>query len=88
MFQKIEKEKSGYQLYDFGNHYELHSRFGIYRGNLKQVATYAVTELGFEVDEIELGVLEMNKQFHNGAEFGIMRRFMYTFDKETNAKLH
>jgi len=88
MFQRVEKEKSGYQLYDFGSHYELHCRSGIYRGDLKKICKYAVIDLDFDVSEIELGVMEMNKHFHNAAEFGIMRKFMFTFDNETNTQLH
>ena len=88
MFQPLEKEVSGYQLYDLGSHYELHSRFGIYRGNLKKICTYAVIELGFDADEIELAIVEMNEHLHNSAEFGSLRRFMFTFDNESNAKLH
>lgn len=82
MFKPVESEKTGYQLFDLGNKYQLRSARGIYTGTLKQVTTYAVLELGFSVDEIELGVLEMEKQFHNGAEYGIFKRFMWTFDKE------
>lgn len=88
MFQKYERDMVGYKLYDFGSHYELHFRSGIYRGNLKQVTTYAVIEHGFDVNEIEIGILEMDKHFHNGAEYGMYKRFMWTFDKETNENLH
>jgi hypothetical protein len=79
----------GYKLLDLTTHYELHWRKGVFRGDLKKITTYAVLELGFETDEIELAVLEMNKHFHNGSEFGMMRRFMFTFEtNETNMKLH
>lgn len=82
MFKPVESEKLGYQLFDLGNKYQLRSPKGIYTGTLKQVATYAVLELGFSVEEIEIGVLEMEKHFHNGAEYGVFKRFMWTFDKE------
>jgi hypothetical protein len=88
MFQPLEKEIIGYRLYDLVSHYELHCRKGIYRGDLKKICKYAVIDLGFALNEIELGVLEMNKHFHNAAEFGVLRHFMFTFDNETNAKLH
>lgn len=89
MFQKLERSSSkGYQLIDFGSHWEMHSSKGIYRGGFRQVCTYAVLELGFSMKELEIGVVEMEKTFHNGAEFGIFKRFMYTFDKENNSALH
>jgi hypothetical protein len=89
MFQPLENNiVLGYKLFDFGSHYELHWRKGVFRGDLKKITTYAVIDLGFEVDEIELAVVEMNKHFHNAAEFGIMRRFMFTFDNESDIKLH
>lgn len=84
MFQKIDKEFKGYQLYDHGSYYELHSPFGIYRGNLSQVTNHAVIELGFEFKEIELGVLELERNFDDLAEFGVMRTFMYTTSRRSN----
>ncbi len=88
MFQRIDIDKVGYQLYDFGSHWELHCRKGIFRGNLKQVCTYAVMEHGFSMKELEMGVLEMEKHFHNGAEYGIFKRFMWSFDRETDKSLN
>lgn len=80
MFHVVEKDMSGYKLFDFGSWYELHSKFGVYRGTLRQVSVYAVIELGFEVSEIEIGVLEMEKHFHDAAEYGIMKKFIYSFN--------
>ena len=88
MFQKLEKDLIGYQLRDLGSSYEFHSRYGIYRGSIKDIIVYAVYNLGFKSREIILGVSEMDKNFHNCAEFGTMKRFMYTFDNETNSQLH
>lgn len=88
MFLKLERSSSkGYQLYDFGSYWEFHSHKGVFRGQMKQVVTYAVVEFGFGTTEMETAVIEMEKQFHNGAEFGIMRRFMFTFEKKVD-QLH
>jgi hypothetical protein len=89
MFQTLENPiVSGYQLHDLGSYYELHSRKGVFRGDLKKVCAYAVLELGFESNEIALAVSEMYDHWHNAAAFGIMRHFMYTFDNESNSQLH
>jgi hypothetical protein len=80
--KNLERELTGYKLYDLGSLYELHSSRGIFRGSLAQVSTYAVLKLGFNIKEIELGVLEMERNFHDGAEYGVRKSFMFTFDKE------
>ena len=81
MFQKVERDSTkGYTLYDLGYRWEIHGPTGIFSGNLKQVMTYAVMELGFSFNELEIGVMEMEKHFHDGAEYGIFKRFMWSFD--------
>jgi len=83
MFQSTEVKGSGYKLIDKGNDlWQMVTPKGIFTGSLKQVCTYSVIELGFEVNELELGVLEMNKHFHNAAEYGIFKRFMWSYDLE------
>lgn len=82
MFKPLESDKLGYQLFDLGNKYALKGPKGIYQGSLRQVCAYAVQELGFSIEEIELGVLEMERHFHNAAEYGVFKGFMFTFDKE------
>ena len=83
MFEPMQRDVVGYQLYDLaeGGWMIVHSR-GFFTGNMKQVCTYAVLELGFEINELEYAILEMHKEFHNAAEFGMYRSFLYTFDKE------
>lgn len=81
MLQKeIESPRKGYKLIDFGSHWEFHSYKGVKKGNFKQICTYAVVEFGFSPNEFEIAVQEMEKYFHNGAEFGMFKRFMWTFD--------
>ncbi len=82
MLAKDNVQRVGYKLFDCGDHWELHFNGGKFSGNLKQVCTYAVHQLEFSMAELEMGVLEMNKHFHDGAEYGIFKRFMWTFDKE------
>ncbi|NJO48150.1 MAG: hypothetical protein HC840_00380 [Leptolyngbyaceae cyanobacterium RM2_2_4] len=84
MFQAIQaKSGSGYKLVDKGmGVYQLLTPKDVFTGSLKQVCTYSVLELGFSISEIELGILEMEKHFHNAAEYGIFKRFMWTYDTE------
>lgn len=83
MFLAVQTKISGYKLFDSGNGiYKLMAPTGIYTGSLKQVSTFAVVKFGFDINEIEIGVLEMEKHFHNAAEYGIFKRFMWSYDAE------
>jgi hypothetical protein len=83
MFQVSKLPSSGYKLFDRGNGvYSMQTPKGIFTGSLKQVCKFSVNELGFQISEIEIGILEMEKHFHNGAEYGIFKSFMFTFDAE------
>lgn len=83
MFTPSLTKTSGYQLLDKGSGlWQIKSPVGIFTGNLKQVCTYAVLRLGFELNELEIGVLEMEKHWHNAAEYGIFKRFMWSYDSE------
>jgi hypothetical protein len=87
MFQVIKQPISGYKLFDKGNGlYQLRTPKGVFTGSLKQVCNFSVIELGFDVSEIEMGVIEMEKHFHNAAEYGIFKRFMWTYDAEEQDK--
>jgi hypothetical protein len=82
MFHKLERSPSkGYQLFNLGSHWELHSSTGVFKGDLKKVCTYAVIQLGFPFRELEVAVEYMEKELHDGAEFGIYKSFMFTFDR-------
>lgn len=83
MFQSVQKSSSGYKLLDKGNGiYQMVTPKGIFTGNLRQVCTYCVLELDFQIKEIEIGVMEMEKHFHNAAEYGIFKSFMWSYDQE------
>lgn len=83
MFQLIKSNSSGYKLLDKGNGmWQLKTPMGVFSGNLRQVCTYAVLKLEFQMKELETAVIEMEKEFHDGAEFGIMKSFMYTFESQ------
>jgi hypothetical protein len=89
MLQKVERSPSkGYQLVDLGPLWEIHSPRGIYKGSFRQVCTYAALELGFSLDEFDVAVQEMEKHFHNCAEFGIYKSFLYTCEVPTKGELH
>lgn len=82
MFQSTERSPSkGYQLLNLGSHWELHGPTGIFSGDLRKICNYAVIDLGFQFKELEIAVAEMEKNFHNGAEFGIYQTFMFTFER-------
>lgn len=87
MFQRLERSPGkGYQLYELGTMWEIHHSRGVFRGTLQSVITYAIIELGFEFKELDTAVMAMEEKFHNGAEFGVLRSFMFTFDKEERFK--
>lgn len=78
MFQAVQTKQVGYKLLQKGeNTWQLRTPQGIFTGNLKQVCTYAVLEHEFTMKELEIGVLEMEKHFHNAAEYGIFKSFMW-----------
>jgi hypothetical protein len=83
MFHTLERSPAkGYQLLNLGSHWELHSPTGVFKGDLKKICTYAVIKLGFPFKELEIAVDQMEKSFHNGAEFGIYQHFIFTFDQK------
>ena len=82
MIDPMQVDSKGYQLYDLGHDWQIKSSRKTFTGTLKQVCTYAVLELGFSMNELEVAIMEMHKEFHNAAEFGMYRTFIYTFDKE------
>lgn len=85
MFQITTEKGPGYRLIDKGNMiYQLQTPRGFYTGTIKDVSRYAVKKLGFDVDEFFVGVIEMEANFHNAAEYGILKRFIFTFDVEEN----
>lgn len=88
MFTKTEKTSMGYQLFDLGNDkWKMTSPSGSFTGNLKDVVHYSVKELGFNVSELELGVIEMEKNFMDAAEYGHFKTFMWPFD-QSKGSLH
>ena len=83
MFESIPTDFSGYKLLHNGNGiYKLISSHGAFTGNANEVATHAVLEHGFSKEEIDLGMSVMSKRFHNAAEFGIFKSFMWSYDLE------
>ena len=83
MFQLTKNNGSGYKLFDRGQGlWQIQTPTGVFSGSLKKVCTYAVIKLGFSIEELEIGVLEMEKHFHNAAEYGIFKRFMWSYDLE------
>lgn len=72
-----------YRMYDLGQKWQIHSSdFDAYEGTFRQIVSYMVMELNFSYDEIESAVIDMCQRDMNGAEFGIYRKFIFSFNKE------
>lgn len=80
----------GYKLIDNGlGVWSVTSSFGSFTGSLKEVCRHSVSKLGFSLRELEIGILEMEKNFDNVAEYGIMKTFIYSYeDKNEKSTVH
>ena len=82
MYESNSVKKAGYVLHRVApDMWQLQADYGTFKGNLSKVLTYAVQQLGFDFIQMETAVLEMNRQDHNAAEFGVMKKFMYSFNQ-------
>lgn len=85
MYEVNKNKQVGYKLLDLGSGlWSLQAPQSTFSGTLKQVCLYAVRKFDFEMKELEIGVLEMEKHWHNAAEYGIFKRFMWSYDIEEN----
>lgn len=84
MFKEIvTARKSGYTLLDKGDGTWCMVSFkGVFTGSMRQTCVYSVIELGFNMGELEIGILEMDNNFHNAAEYGVLKTFMWSYDME------
>lgn len=83
MFQTLNTNNSGYKLLDKGNNlWQLVTSKGVFTGSLREVCVYAVKSLDFDINEIEFSLQEMERKFHNSAEFGVFKSFIFTYDRE------
>lgn len=75
---------AGYDLYEITrDEWILHVKNGpIFSGSLKKVGLHAVAHMGFKPEELEVAVIEMNRNGHNGAHFGMYKGFIFSFSKE------
>ena len=46
------------------------------------IGTYMVSQLGFKPVELEAALLDMLEQDRDAAHFGIMKTFIYSFNKD------
>ena len=60
--------------------------FGTFKGDLRRVFHYAIQQLGFEFNEMETAVIEMNNSDSDSAEFGVMKKFIYCFNHAGGSK--
>lgn len=58
--------------------YQIHSKYkGAFEGSLNSIVKKAV-EMGVDVDEVETALVEMMKNDHKVAEFGMFGSFMWS----------
>lgn len=74
-----------YNLYKLDEDlYEIHasgSSQKAFQGTLIGILTYATYKLHFAPDELERGLIDMIENDTNGANFGINRTFIYSFNR-------
>ena len=61
--------------------YLLHSNsYGVldYKGSLKEVVSYMVINLDFNIDEVEFALVELLKRDDDVANFGVYKTFIYS----------
>lgn len=71
--------------------FQIHSHKGVFIGNRGQVTTYAMLELNIEFTEFEIAIDEMNRERivpHAGAEFGVLKKFLFTFPVNQSVGAH
>lgn len=86
MFDKDRLRTSGYDLHEIENDkwtFDVKDE-KTYTGTFKQVVVYMIEIAGFNAEIIEEAITEMIKRDHNGAHFGIYKRFIFSFVKEIN----
>jgi len=82
MFTQNKQNKYTYKLLDKGNNlWSFYTPEGNFDGTLDKVCKFAVLDLGFTFSEIELALSQMDKNFHDSAEFGMYMKFMYSYDR-------
>jgi len=78
-----------YELYkNSENSYEIHSNYSGFKakeGTLTAICVYMVS-LGFDLSEIEIGLVEMIRTDHNGAHFGINKMFIFPINRVERRK--
>ena len=69
--------------------YQLHSTaIGVkaMEGTRLAVMMYAITKLGFEIDEIERGMLSLiENEDHDSLDYGIYKSFILSYQRERKA---
>jgi len=75
-----------YELYQLNqNLYQIHSSepyHNAMEGTMLAIGTYMVSQLGFKPVELEAALLDMLEQDRDAAHFGIMKTFIYSFNKD------
>ena len=91
MFELIKSNKpfSGYKLIDKSQgSWQMRTPLGSYTGSFNQILNYSILVLGFSKKEIMIGREEMEKAFMDVAQFGILKRFMWTEDLNEDTTRH
>lgn len=76
---------SGYLLFDLGNkRYKMISQEKEFTGSLSDVIDFALYVLGFDKEDLDLAIKDMDENIFDSAAFGIRKKFMYAYDRERN----
>lgn len=71
-----------FELKTFGTKWELRFDDCKFIGPFEEVIRFAILNLGFEADELELGVSNMMVSDNSIAHFGVNRTFIYSYSLE------
>ena len=75
------------KIYKMGeDHYAIRSEDVDFEGDRLTVMVYATEFLGFDPDEIELGMLALiEKEDHDTLDYGVYKRFIFSSKRERMA---
>ncbi len=79
-----------YEIYKVNEDlYQVHSTFEgrvSMEGTCLAILTYCVHTLGFNANELEFALLDLIKNDHDAAHFGVNRTFIYSFNRNEKRK--
>jgi hypothetical protein len=72
-----------YSLYFLKTKWRIETVEGGYmEGTLRQICDFSTSFWGFQTKDFDVALDQMVKNDHDSAHFGIMKHFIYTFDRK------